>query len=188
MWPILNVFIEFVTILLLFYIFGFFGHKACGILAHWTGIKPTPPALKGEVPTTGLSDRGAWWATVQRVTKSRTQLSMHVACGNQGVLRAWLFFVAVTIRLLNLHVSTPYVHFLISPSWSRFMVMLLSVVKGLFLKHLRSLISRISELVGVSIWLSITSWVTPLLQKEEGLPYTVVTSVCNPGKSWCWVK
>ena len=61
-------------------------------------------------------DRGAWWATVQRVTKSRTQLSMHVACGNQGVLRAWLFFVAVTIRLLNLHVSTPYVHFLISPS------------------------------------------------------------------------
>ena len=57
MWPILNVFIEFVTILLLFYIFGFFGHKACGILAHWTGIKPTPPALKGEVPTTGLSGK-----------------------------------------------------------------------------------------------------------------------------------
>ena len=60
-------------------------------------------------------DRGAWWATVYRVTESRTQLSMHVACGNQGVLRAWLFFVAVTSRLLNLNVSTAYVHFLISP-------------------------------------------------------------------------
>lgn len=62
--------------------------------------------------------------------------------------------------------------------------MLLSVVKGLFLKHLRSLISHISELVGVSIWSSITSWVTPLRQKEGGLPYTVVISVCNTGRSW----
>ena len=134
-------------------------------------------------------DRGALWATVHGVTKSQKRLSMHVACGNQGVLGAWWFFIAVTIRLLNLNVSTPYVHFLFSPPWSRFTVMLLSVVKGLFLKHLHSLISHISELVGVSIWLSITSWVTPLLQREEGLPYTVVTSVCNPEKSWCcWLK
>ena len=60
-------------------------------------------------------DRGAWWATVHGIAKSWSQLSVHVACGNQGVLRAWLFFVAVTIRLLNLNVSTPYVHFLLSP-------------------------------------------------------------------------
>ena len=32
MWTI-KVFIEFVTMLLLFYIFWFFGHTACGILA-----------------------------------------------------------------------------------------------------------------------------------------------------------
>ena len=32
MWTILKVFIEFVTMLLLFYIFWFFGHRACGIL------------------------------------------------------------------------------------------------------------------------------------------------------------
>ena len=29
----------------------FFGYKACGVLAPWPGIKPTPPALKGDVLT-----------------------------------------------------------------------------------------------------------------------------------------
>ena len=33
--------------------FCFFGHKAYGILALWSGIKPAPPALEGEVLTTG---------------------------------------------------------------------------------------------------------------------------------------
>ena len=33
MWTIFKVFIEFVTILLLSYMFWFFGLKACGILA-----------------------------------------------------------------------------------------------------------------------------------------------------------
>ena len=37
--------------------FWFFGHKACGILAPQPGIKPTPPALEGEVLTTGLSGK-----------------------------------------------------------------------------------------------------------------------------------
>ena len=27
----------------------FFGHEACGVLAPWLGIEPTPPALEGEV-------------------------------------------------------------------------------------------------------------------------------------------
>ena len=45
---IFKVFIEFVTIVLLFLCFGF-GHKACGILAPGPGIKPAPPALEGEV-------------------------------------------------------------------------------------------------------------------------------------------
>ena len=39
MWTILKLFIEFVTILLLFYVFPFFSLKACGILAPWPGIK-----------------------------------------------------------------------------------------------------------------------------------------------------
>ena len=49
-----KVFIEFVTILLLFYVLGIFGRKACGILFLQPGIEPTPPALESEVPTTGL--------------------------------------------------------------------------------------------------------------------------------------
>ena len=63
---IFKVFIEFVTVLLLyfvtilllqywvFFMFWFFGHEACGILATQPGIEPTPPALEGEVLTTGL--------------------------------------------------------------------------------------------------------------------------------------
>ena len=55
MWTIFKVFIEFVTILLLFYAFaGFFGHEACGIPAPQPRIKHVPPALEGEVLTTGL--------------------------------------------------------------------------------------------------------------------------------------
>ena len=34
--------------------FWFFGHEACGILAPQPGIEPTPPALEGEVLTSGL--------------------------------------------------------------------------------------------------------------------------------------
>ena len=54
MWTFFKVFIEFVTTLLLFYVFGFFfGPQACEIPAPRPGIKPTPPALEGQVLTTG---------------------------------------------------------------------------------------------------------------------------------------
>ena len=46
-------FIEFVITLLLFKL-RYFGCEACGILASRAGIKPTLPALEGEVLTTGL--------------------------------------------------------------------------------------------------------------------------------------
>ena len=46
-WIIFKVFIEFVTMLLLFYVL-FFGQEACGIIAPGPGIKPIPPALDGE--------------------------------------------------------------------------------------------------------------------------------------------
>ena len=71
---IFKVFTEFVTILLLFYVYGFFGHKACGILAPWPGIEPTPPPVKGEVPTTGPPGKShtsflfkimIWWKPLQ---------------------------------------------------------------------------------------------------------------------------
>ena len=41
MWTILKVFIEFVTILLLF-MFWFFGHEACGFLVSPPGLEPAP--------------------------------------------------------------------------------------------------------------------------------------------------
>ena len=43
------------------FMFWFFGHKACGILAPWPGIKPTPPALEGEVLTTGPPGKSLWF-------------------------------------------------------------------------------------------------------------------------------
>ena len=55
MWTIFKVFIEFVTILSLFYVLGwvFFCPKACGILVPWPGIELLFPALGGKVLTTG---------------------------------------------------------------------------------------------------------------------------------------
>ena len=37
--------------------FWFLGHEACVILAPWPGIKPAPPALEGEVLTTGPPEK-----------------------------------------------------------------------------------------------------------------------------------
>ena len=45
MWTILKVFVESVTILLLFFVW-FFHRKACGILAPQVEIEPIPPALE----------------------------------------------------------------------------------------------------------------------------------------------
>lgn len=53
MWTIFKVFIEFFTVLLMFYVFGFFDHEAGGILAPQPGIKPSPSALEGNILTTG---------------------------------------------------------------------------------------------------------------------------------------
>ena len=50
MWTIFKVFIEFVTVLLLFYVL-LFGCQACGILALQPGIKPASPAMEGEALT-----------------------------------------------------------------------------------------------------------------------------------------
>ena len=52
MWAIFKVFIEFVTILLLFYLWVC-DLEACGILAPWPEIKPVTPALEGDVLATG---------------------------------------------------------------------------------------------------------------------------------------
>ena len=50
----LSIFIEFVTILLLFHILVLLGCEARGIFAPRAGMELTPPALEGEVSTSGL--------------------------------------------------------------------------------------------------------------------------------------
>ena len=57
-----KVFIEFITILFLFYVLGFFfffffGCKACGILVPQPGITLVCPALEGEIFDTGPPGR-----------------------------------------------------------------------------------------------------------------------------------
>ena len=46
MWTIFKICIAFVTVLLLFYVFHFFGHQACGTLASQPEFKPVPPAVE----------------------------------------------------------------------------------------------------------------------------------------------
>ena len=49
MWMTFKVFIEFVTILLLFYALGFFLLQGMWEFSSWPGIKPAPPVLEGKV-------------------------------------------------------------------------------------------------------------------------------------------
>ena len=51
MWTILNIFIEFVTALLLFYVLVFWPRSMWGLSC--PGIDPAPLSLEGEVLTTG---------------------------------------------------------------------------------------------------------------------------------------
>ena len=61
MWTIFKVFIEFVTVLFLFYVWGFFGCEACEILAPRPGTEPASPALEGEILTTGPPGKSLQW-------------------------------------------------------------------------------------------------------------------------------
>ena len=48
---IFKVYVEFVTILLVFYILFFYGPEDCGILAPLPGLEPAHPTLEGDVLT-----------------------------------------------------------------------------------------------------------------------------------------
>ena len=49
----LKVLVEFVIVLLLYYVLFFFGHEAYEILASWPGVEPATSALRDEILTTG---------------------------------------------------------------------------------------------------------------------------------------
>jgi len=66
---ILKVFIEFVTVLLLFFFNVLvFCPDACGILAPQSGVETTPPTLEGEVLPPGPSGRSPYVSTWQPST------------------------------------------------------------------------------------------------------------------------
>ena len=44
--------------------FWVFGLEACGILAPRPGIEPSPPALEGEVLTTGPPGKSLYWVSL----------------------------------------------------------------------------------------------------------------------------
>ena len=56
MWTILKVLLNLLQYCFCF-LFWFFVREACGILAAPPGIKPAPPALAGEVLTTGPAEK-----------------------------------------------------------------------------------------------------------------------------------
>ena len=59
MWTIFKDFIEFITILLLFYVLDFW-HESCPTLAPQQ-IEPAPPAMEDEVLTTGLPGKSLFY-------------------------------------------------------------------------------------------------------------------------------
>ena len=64
MWTVLKVFIEFVPILLLFFVC--FGGKACGILAARPAIEPTRPPLERETFTPNKGAKHTLFANVKQ--------------------------------------------------------------------------------------------------------------------------
>ena len=69
----------------------FFGHKACGILALRPGIKPIPPALEGEVLTTGPPGQ-SFYPVLQPQKGWQESWSWHsLFLIVDGVSGSWLF-------------------------------------------------------------------------------------------------
>ena len=47
--------------------FWSFGQEVCGILAPWPGMEPVPPALEGEVLTTGPPGNFQVWLSPVKI-------------------------------------------------------------------------------------------------------------------------
>ena len=111
--------LNFLTILLLFYVFGFFfsGPETCGILAPQPGIEPTPPALEGEVfgttrevPKTLFSSEAAFsgtgvglqhvnWGGCNSTDKTHDVMKLEASQSRNPVSRSLLFLRYVVVSL-----------------------------------------------------------------------------------------
>ena len=74
------VFIEFVTVLLLF-LFWIFGFKACGILVPQPGIEPTSLVLEGKVLTIGPPGKFQWYSFLELINIPLFVYTILCLCG-----------------------------------------------------------------------------------------------------------
>ena len=117
MWTIFKVFIEFVTVLLLFY-----------VLVLWTqdtwDISSFSLSCIGEGNGSPLQcscpenprDGGAWWAAVYGVAQSRTRLKWLSSSSSSSSTGDWTFTPYLGRQSLN-HWTAGKVHFNVAPKW-----------------------------------------------------------------------
>ena len=55
------------------FVLWFFGPKACGVLAPWPGIELAPPALEGEVLTTGMPGKSLCFFKQEEIEAQRNE-------------------------------------------------------------------------------------------------------------------
>lgn len=77
---------------------AFFGHKACGILAQGSRIKPSSPALEGQVLITGPLGKSHWLETLMDSSKG-----YRLRTSSNTYLRNTIYGSARHIPLKNYH-------------------------------------------------------------------------------------
>ena len=103
MWTIFKVFVQGVTISLLF-LFWFFGLEVRGILAPRLQIQPTLPALKGKLLTTGPPGKSWGFVICLLLGPFQNVLSYCEGCDNfnfKGVVPFWLRSLRHTAKFVK---------------------------------------------------------------------------------------
>ena len=112
------------------FMFWFFGHEACGILALWPGIEPVPWALEDEVLTTGLPGKSLYYIfkkfmlvllltswdpsqDVPPITLLRIlQQAIHSHSKKEGIIRSLILIESQCYRNSDIPLIRLYSHFL----------------------------------------------------------------------------
>ena len=59
--------------------FWFFGHEDCGILASWSGVELTPPALEGKLLITRQPGKSLGFAFLNIAVTDQTSVSLQTS-------------------------------------------------------------------------------------------------------------
>ena len=85
--------------------FWFFGREACGILAPRPGIKPAPPALEGEVLTTGQPGKFLYllYILLEMLDISVRVFWWKIRVGDEALRGSgtWILFKAVGLQVFT---------------------------------------------------------------------------------------